>query len=87
MVARLSQLVEEACSSQARAQKPPRACPLFDEVPTHDCVVPGAENRRRDADGEILLRFPKAVHAGAEAGESDFGAGVIFRKPGMITSS
>jgi hypothetical protein len=41
----------------------------------------------RDADGEILLRFPDAVDTGAKWVRTIFGAGFIFRKPGMITSS
>ena len=52
--------------------------PLRSKIPARDRIVPRAEDRGNNAHRQILLRFPKAVHAGAETGESDLWSGIHF---------
>src|SRR5262247_3695965 len=52
--------------------------PLRSKIPARDRIVPRAEDRGNNAYRQILLRFPKAVHARAETGESDLWSRIHF---------
>src|SRR5262249_16423964 len=43
-----------------------------------DRIIPCAQDRRRDADGQSFFGFPEAMHAGTETGEGDFWRGTHF---------
>jgi len=44
----------------------------LNKIAAHDGVVPRAQDGGHNAHGQILLRFPETMDAGAEAGKRDF---------------
>jgi hypothetical protein len=45
--------------------------PLCDKISASHRMIPGFQNRRCDAYRQIFFRFPKTVHARAEAGDAN----------------
>jgi hypothetical protein len=65
----------EALQTVGTDFEPPRPWPL-DEIAAKHGVVPCTQDRGDDAHRQILLGFPKTLHAGAEAGEGGFWWGI-----------